>query len=389
MSREFSDRRGTSELDSVGKLGLVTGIPPSPGKNRQPMISVSSARSGTAELDLVSLRDYMQRRIPLDVSDLSATLIAGGRSNPTYLITDGTQEWVLRRPPDGTVLETAHDMSREYRVITALAGTTIPVPVPVALCVDPEVLGAPFYLMERIRGRTLPDPAATAAISPGERARLARAMVDLLASLHEIDPASVGLADWGRPGGYLRRQLHRWRKQWDSAHSQQVPVVHEVFRMLSRNVPETKYPGIVHGDFKIDNIMVAADDPGTITGLLDWEMSTLGDTLCDVGLLLSTWDEPGRAFNPLTRGATALAGFPTANQVLDAYLRRRTIDQVQIGWYVAFADLKLAVILEGINVRHQAGYTVGESFDGIAGMVQPLVDRALETARSMPTGPAD
>jgi aminoglycoside phosphotransferase (APT) family kinase protein len=337
----------------------------------------------STDLDLDALRAYLTEHTDLAPGELTAQLIAGGRSNPTYVVADPTREWVLRRPPHGLVLETAHDMGREHTVLSALTGTAVPVPVPVALCHDASVLGAPFYMMDRLVGRTLRDRAATEAMTVDERRRLASAMVDLLVTLHEVDPATVGLGDWGRPDGYLSRQLRRWRKQWDAAHSHESDTIDELFDLLTASLPDTKYPGIVHGDFKVDNVMVSVDDPGTVVGLLDWEMSTLGDTLADVGLLISFWDEPGRVFNPLTQGVTAFDGFPSADEILDQYVQRRGIERAEIRWYVAFADLKIAIILEGMYVRHQAGQTLGEGFDGIGEMVQPLLDRALTTMRSV------
>jgi aminoglycoside phosphotransferase (APT) family kinase protein len=347
------------------------------------MTSQTDIQPESTDLDLLALRAYLTEHTALAPGELTAQLIAGGRSNPTYVVADQTREWVLRRPPHGLVLETAHDMGREHTVLSALAGTAVPVPVPVALCQDPAVLGAPFYMMDRLAGRTLRDREATGAMTPDERSRLATGMVDLLVALHEVDPDEVGLGSWGRPDGYLARQLRRWRKQWDAAHSKELAVIDELFDLLTATLPDTKYPGIVHGDFKVDNVMVSVDDPGTIVGLLDWEMSTLGDTLADVGLLISFWDEPGRAFNPLTKGVTAFEGFPTADEILDQYVQRRGIARAEIAWYVALADLKIAIILEGINVRHQAGHTVGEGFDDIGDMVEPLLDRAVATARGV------
>lgn len=333
-------------------------------------------------LDLSALSSYLERTLgPLD-GPLKATLIAGGRSNPTYQLWDMSREWILRRPPHGLVLETAHDMGREHRVLEALAGTSVPVPTPVAYCADASVLGVPFYVMEKIRGRTLPDRAATSRLEPSQRAGLADSMVSVLADLHEIDPAEVGLADWGRPVGYLSRQLNRWRKQWDAAHTRERDEIDTLFARLERALPTSRYNGIVHGDFKVDNMMVDLDDPSRIVGVLDWEMSTLGDTLTDLGLLISFWDQVGSPFNPLTNGATALDGFPGPRELLESYVERRGIDASDIDWYIAFADFKIAIILEQIHVRHVTGHTVGTGFDHLGDMVQPLLDRAIATTQS-------
>ncbi len=311
---------------------------------------------------------------------LDARLIAGGRSNPTYELTDGRRSWILRRPPVGHVLPTAHDMGREYRALTALQGSAVPVPRTVALCDDTTVIGARFYVMDKLEGITLRTAQDTARLTEQQRENLSRNAIQVLADLHRIDPAQVGLADWGRPDGYLERQLSRWMRQWQSSVTRERPQIEELHRRLSDALPASDYPGIVHGDFKIDNLMVAADDPTRIIGLLDWEMSTLGDTLTDLGILCSFWDHAGEFHNPITAGATALPGFPTRDELVAAYLSARDIDVDDIDWYLVFADFKIAVILEGIHARHLQGHTEGEDFAGVGAMVDPLLDRALERA---------
>jgi aminoglycoside phosphotransferase (APT) family kinase protein len=311
---------------------------------------------------------------------LRTSLIAGGRSNPTYDVTDGMQHWILRRPPYGTVLPSSHDMAREVRIISALAGTTVPVPRVVATCDDAEVIGAPFYVMDRLDGRTYRTAEDTASLTQAECARLAESMVDTLVALHELEPGSVGLADWGRPDGYLERQLDRWGRQWEAVKTSDRPEVDQLMRALSASLPATGVPGIVHGDYKIDNVMVAHDDPGRILGVLDWEMATLGDTVADLGILVSFWDEVGGVHNPITSGATARVGFPTAREVIERYSERRGVPVEDIDWYVVFADFKIAVILEQIHARHLQGQTVGEWFADIGDMVGPLLERARARA---------
>ena len=316
---------------------------------------------------------------------LTARLIAGGRSNPTYELTDGSRHWILRRPPVGHVLPTAHDMGREYRALTALYGTAVPVPRTVGLCADTDVIGAPFYVMDKLDGVTLRSPADTGRLTPAQRRSLTDAAVRTLVALHEVDPASVGLADWGRPDGYLERQLKRWQRQWEASATAPRPEVDELHARLAGSMPDSRFPGIVHGDFKIDNLMVGRDDPTTILGLLDWEMSTLGDTLTDLGILCSFWDQEGEFFNPITAGATALPGFPTRDEIVDAYARARGIDVTDLDWYLVFADFKIAVILEGIHARHVQGHTAGEDFEGVGDMVGPLLNRAMERATRSPS----
>ena len=336
------------------------------------------------QLDLEALRRWLDCYLDAPAAGaLSARLIAGGRSNPTYELTDGERHWVLRRPPHGHVLPTAHDMAREHRVLAALRDTAVPVPRVVGPVGEAEVLGAPFYVMDRLSGTTLRTREDSQALTPEQRRGLATVLVDVLVTLHEVDPAAVGLEDFGRPLGYLERQLDRWRRQWDASATRERPEVDEVLRRLAKHRPATSRTGIVHGDFKLDNVMVAAADPERVIGLLDWEMSTLGDTDADVGILLSFWEGPGEPPHPITAGSTALAGFPTRDELAERYATLRGIELSDLAWYQAFADLKIAVILEGIHARHQQGHTEGEGFDGVGEMIAPLLVRALELAGTL------
>lgn len=342
---------------------------------------MAESDSSAGTVNIPALRTWMHEVRPDGLAGpLTARLIAGGRSNPTYEVSDGTHHWILRRPPYGEVLQSAHDMSREATVMGALAGSAVPVPHVVGVCRDPEVLGAEFYVMDKLVGRTLRTAEDTRSLTPDQRGRLTDTMIRTLVALHEIDPADVGLEDWGRPQGYLERQLNRWERQWHVIKTSERPRVDEVIGMLRRSMPETTLPGIVHGDYKIDNLLVAHEDPTQILGVLDWEMSTLGDTLADLGMLISFWDEAGTFHNPITAGATALEGFPTANEVVRKYADLRNISIDSLDWYIIFADLKLAVILEQIHARHLAGTTVGDWYDDIGGMVAPILDRAHDRA---------
>lgn len=339
-----------------------------------------SARSG-ADLDVAALERYLTAELAGGlVGPLQARLIAGGRSNPTYELTDGHSYWILRRPPYGEILQSAHDMSREARVMSALAGSAVPVPRVVAQCADASVLGAGFYVMDKIEGRTYRTAEDTGTLTPEQRKGLSESMLDTLVALHETDPAEVGLADWGKPQGYLERQVRRWARQWHTIKTAERPEVDELVTTLERSMPPLRFPGIVHGDYKIDNLMVAHDDPSRILGVLDWEMSTLGDTLADLGILISFWDEVGQLHNPITAGATAHEGFPTGAEVVAQYAERREISIDDLEWYIVFADFKIAVILEQIHARHLKGGTVGDWFDDIGAMVEPLLGRARERA---------
>ncbi|TSD45261.1 phosphotransferase family protein [Rhodococcus sp. KBS0724] len=341
--------------------------------------STSDAGRLVSGLDLDALSTYLSTHLEDGIDgQLAASLISGGRSNPTYRVDDGSNTWVLRRPPFGHVLPSAHDMVREFTVIDALASTSVPVPEAVLLCQDENVLGAPFYLMELIDGNSIGTPESAAALLPADRERAGLAFADTLADLHSVDPNSVGLNDFGRTDGYLERQLGRWSRQWDASRTTDRPEVAVLLDKLRRAVPTTCLPGIVHGDVKLDNVLYSRSDPGKIVAVLDWEMATLGDTLADVGIMLSFWDQPGTVDNPITRGLARLDGFPSRAALLERYAERRGTDLPDIDWYTVFADFKIAVILEGINARHAQGDTVGEGFDDVADMVGPLLQRALD-----------
>lgn len=344
--------------------------------------SSPQTRSWVEGLDLATLSPYLHDAVGGLAGPLSARLIAGGRSNPTYELTDGDRHWILRRPPHGEVFRSAHDMGRESRVVAALAGTAVPVPAVVARCATGEVLGVPFYVMDRIVGRTYRTQADTATLALPEQGALTTSLVDTLVALHSIDPAEVGLADFGRPDGYLERQLGRWHRQWGQVATRERPEVDVLTRRLGAAMPTSSSPGIVHGDYKIDNVMVDLDEPSRILAVLDWEMATLGDTLADLGMLISFWDEPGGFHNPITDGATAQPGFPRADEVVAMYAERRRIEVDDLEWYVIFSDLKLAVILEQIHARHLQGGTVGDWFDDIGAMVPPLLERAMTRCAS-------
>lgn len=351
----------------------------------EPGDAVVGAPRSPAQVDVRALRIYLDEVLPGDLDgDLDVELLSGGRSNPTFRLTDSTRHWILRRPPYGHVLPTAHDMGREYRIQTALADTAVPVARTVVLCEDESVIGAPFYVMDMIDGVTLRDTSQTSELSVEQRRRLSEAMVDTLIALHEVDPAQVGLADWGRADGYLERQLRRWRKQWQASATAPRREVDDLLDLLGRTLPTAcPHPGIVHGDYKLDNVMVDPRDPTIVRGVLDWEMSTLGDTLTDVGILLSFWDEPGEVPNPISQGATALEGFLSREQMARRYAEARGLDLEDLTWYLVFADLKIGVILEGIHARHGRGQTVGDGFDGMGDMASVLLERADERAGAL------
>ncbi|MFE9705590.1 phosphotransferase family protein [Streptomyces sp. NPDC005930] len=329
-------------------------------------------------LDLDRLRVLLDRERPgLVTGPLSGRLIEGGRSNLTYAVSDGAARWVVRRPPLGHVLATAHDMRREHRVISALHPTDVPVPRPVLLCEDEEVLGAPFYVMEFVEGTPYRTAEQLAPLGP-ERTRAAVLnLVDTLVGLHAVDPVEVGLADFGRPEGFLDRQLRRWAKQLDASRNRDLAGIDELHATLGRELPRSPAPTVVHGDYRLDNVLIGGEDDG-IRAILDWEMSTLGDPLTDLGLLVMYSSPLGMPDSPVSTTAQA-PGHPAPAELIERYAARSGRDVSTVAWYTAFAWFKLAVILEGIHYRYTLGQTVGRGFDRIGDLVPVFIEHGLTT----------
>ena len=332
----------------------------------------------TSGLDPVALRSFLDSAVPGFVSgDLSAYLIQGGRSNLTYSVTDGSQTFIVRRPPLGHVLSTAHDMGREYTVLSALAATDVPVPRTIAMCDSPDVIGAPFYVMEFVDGAIYRTAAEAAALGPSRISDLADSLVDVLVGLHAVDPASVGLSEFGRPDGYLERQLRRWGKQLDASRSREVAGIDELHRRLAKQLPaHTGHVGVVHGDYRLDN---AIADPASdrIIAVLDWEMATLGDQLTDLGLMLMYWEQMTNPLEASMFGREPVSGLPPPAALRARYAERAGADLDDLPWYEAFAHFKLAVIAEGIHYRFVAGQTLGAGFEQFGPMVPQIVARGL------------
>jgi aminoglycoside phosphotransferase (APT) family kinase protein len=321
-------------------------------------------------LDLSSLQAY------LDSPPLSATMFAGGRSNLTYAVTDGTNRWVLRRPPLGHVLPTAHDMAREHRVLSALSAAGFPVPKPVAICSDISVIGAPFYLMEHVDGHIYRDTASLARVHLGE---LTLRLVDTLADLHSLDPDKIGLGDFGRAEGFNERQVRRWKKQLDASRSRELSGIEELHARLATDIPAGGPGTVVHGDFRLDNVLIG--DNLEVNAVLDWEMSTLGDPLSDLALMLVYAGRPLLIQDGKPVAPADLPGHPSLGEMSARYAERSGRDVGDLHWYVGFAAFKLAVILEGVHYRYTQGQTVGAGFDTVGAMVPELIEqghRALE-----------
>jgi aminoglycoside phosphotransferase (APT) family kinase protein len=327
-------------------------------------------------LDLGRLRAHLDAQRPgLVAGELSADVVEGGRSNLTYVVGDGRSRWVVRRPPLGHVLPTAHDMTREFRVISGLRDTAVPVPEAILLCEDADVVGAQFYVMSFVEGTPYRTADELAELGETRTRAIADALVDTLVDLHAVDPATVGLGDFGRPAGFLERQLRRWKKQLDASRSRDLPGIDDLHDRLAAAVPVSGKPSIIHGDYRLDNVLIDGNDE--ISAVLDWEMSTLGDPLTDLALLVA-YAERDKVSLQFVSNASSAPGYPATDQVVARYAERSGRDVSQLNWYVSFAFFKLAVILEGIHYRHQQGQTVGAGFEGVGAGVPLLITHGNE-----------
>lgn len=328
---------------------------------------------------------FFRDSVPGGDAALGFELISGGRSNLTYKVTMGDEVVALRRPPLGHVLPTAHDMRREYRVLSALADSAVPVPRTIALCEDTAVNEQPFYVMEYRTGVVLQDRIPDGYLADeADRARVSRALIDTMVALHRVDYDAVGLGDFGRPHGYLERQVRRWGKQWESNRTAPLPEIETLLERLGRALPAHSDKTLVHGDFRLGNLALDPDDPGRVRAVYDWEMATLGDPLADLGYTLIYWLEPGDPRPPGTVEAvgavTAQPGFLSRVELVEAYAKGSGRDLAQIDFYQVLALTKLAVISEGIFKRFQLGKTAGEGFDKMTRAAEPLARRALTIA---------
>jgi aminoglycoside phosphotransferase (APT) family kinase protein len=322
------------------------------------------------------------------VPPVAFELIAGGRSNLTYRVTDAAgSSCVLRRPPVHHVLPTAHDMAREHRVVSALAPTPVPVARTLGFCADPEVTGAPFYLMELVEGHIVRDPeTASKVLDPKARRRAGESIADVLADLHAVDVDAVGLGDLGQRGGYLGRQLERWHGQFDKSQipgEERVSLVDDLYRRLTANIPEQAGATIVHGDYRLDNTMLG--DDGSVRAVLDWEICTLGDPLADLGLLMVYWSEPGDDHTALGVAPTTVEGFPSRDEMKSRYAERSGREVGNLDFYVAFGYWKLACILQGVQSRYAAGAAGGDrsGVDRFGPQVRLLAASAAQAAERL------
>ena len=336
-------------------------------------------------VDEAALERYLAEHLPDADGPLSVErIVAAGHSNETFFITRGSFSCVLRRPPRGPLLPTAHDVLREYRVLSALASTAVPVPQPVLVCEDTSVIGAPFYLMERKQGVVIREALPLFANTPAVRRNLALALVDALATLHSVDWRAAGLEGFGKPEGYLERQVRRWLGQLDGARNRHIPELDQVGEWLKDHLPEAPPATIVHGDYRMDNVMFADGLPVRLIAILDWEMSTLGDPLADLGYLLAFWrqvGDPEPEFPSNTWWNAEATGFPTRQELAERYAEKTGRRIQDVAFYQALAIWKLAVLLEGSYKRHLAGTTDDPFFALLREGVPALARRAWVACR--------
>ena len=298
-------------------------------------------------------------------AELQATLLAGGRSNISYKLTDASgSSWVLRRPPLGHIMPSAHDMGREFRVLSGLNSVSYPTPATRGYCEDESVIGAKFMMMDFIDGRVIESAQTASSLSTKQAGEISQELVDILARLHAIDPAAAGLDQLGKPAGYLQRQVKRWGEQWQITKTRELPEIEKLHAWLETaiaKVPESLPTSIVHGDYRIDNVILARDK-SEIVAVLDWEMSTLGDPISDLAISLVYWSQATDTLRkkiPVAEDVTSGPGFWSRQQVLDRYVSQTGLDISHLDECVALACFKLAVIMESIHHRNLSGQQLG------------------------------
>jgi len=336
-------------------------------------------------IDHQRVSDWLADHVAGAVAPFEFSIIAGGRSNLTFTVTDGNgARYVLRRPPTGAVLATAHDMAREHKIISAVGLTSVPVPTALGLCTDSEVNGAPFYVMGYVDGVVLDSAERAASMSPEMRRSASLHLIDVLADLHAVDIDAIGLGDLAKREGYIERQIRRWSTQWDTSKTRELPAIDEVARRLADRLPAQQGVSIAHGDFRFGNCLTDIEQ-GRVAAVLDWELCTLGDPLADVGYLGVYWADPGEAqLRP--NDPTGIEGFPSYGELLDRYAERTGRDLSEIDYYVAFSSWRLAVISEGVYARFLHG-AMGDQqieqaqLDAFKTGTEVLAEQALDAMR--------
>jgi len=335
------------------------------------------------ELDAAAVGRYLDGRVPGATGVPDIWQFPGGHANLTYLVVYPTARYVLRRPPHGDVAAGAHDMGREYRVLSVLYKGFPLAPRAFAYCEDPSVIGKPFFVMERRRGivvrREVPPQFGAGADAEANR-KLSTVMIDTLAQFHAVDYRAVGLETLGKPEGFLSRQVSGWTARWERSRTKDVPVAGEVIGWLEREMPVSPDATLVHNDWRLDNMAVAEDDPGRAVAVYDWDMCTLGDPLTDLGTLLSVWYEPGETFAFLSSMPSQTPGFMTRAEAIERYGRQSGRDVSRMPYYYVFGLFKMAVVVQQIYFRYRRGQTKDVRFAAMDQAVEVLMNLARTQA---------
>jgi aminoglycoside phosphotransferase (APT) family kinase protein len=325
------------------------------------------------ELDAGRLGTFLRGAVGDLVGRPRIERIAGGQSNPTFFVSYDNRRLVVRKQPPGELLPSAHAVDREFRVISALAGTNVPVPRALAFCADRGVIGTPFYVMERLDGRVFHD-CTLPGVAPSERGRMYTAMAQTLAALRNVDPASIGLGDFGRPGGYFARQIVRWTKQWQMSRTREDADIDRLIDWLPRHIPDDSIAAISHGDYRIGNLMFHPIEPRVIA-ILDWELSTLGHPLADLAHTCIAWNSAPDEYGGMEGLDLAALGIPTQREYEARYYAAARGDARLEPFHMAFAMFRWSVIFEGIAARAKAGNAAGDNATAVGALARVFARR--------------
>ena len=337
------------------------------------------------ELGLIKLEPFLRSHFPGEGADLSVAQFPGGHSNLTYSVQLGARQMVLRRPPFGSKVKSAHDMRREFHVLSKLHDAYVLAPKALLYCDDSSILGAPFYLMQPISGIILHrDPPPGLVFTPDSAHRLCKSFIDNLARLHSIDFAAIGLADLGKPQGYLERQVRGWIERYYGSKTHNLPEVPQISEWLPANMPSSSHASLIHNDYKLDNLILDPHDLTRIIGVLDWEMCTLGDPLSDLGTTLAYWVEAGDSddLHKMRWGPTNYPGSMTRDELVQHYARASSHAVSNMVFYVVFARFKVAVIVQQIYYRYHVGLTKDPRFAAMPELVRTLLRSSMQSAKS-------
>ena len=336
-------------------------------------------KGSNAGIDETNVSNWLADQTDV-VGELNFQIVTHGRSNLTYILEDETStKWILRRPPTGHVLASAHDMNREYKIISALGKSNVPVPRAIGMCQDEAVTGASFFVMDFVEGNIIKDLEAAQQFSPEERKIQSKSLVEVLATLHNVNPEEVGLGDLGKREDYIARQLRRWKRQGDEGSDRSLPLFHELHRKLEGRIPPQIGYGIAHGDYRLDNCMIGLDNQ--VAAVLDWELCTLGDVLADLGGMLMWWGERDSSKALMSDAPTIAEGYISPDEVANMYESFSGRDLSNLPYYIAFQYWRLAAITEGVRVRFTAGAMgdkdIGDEMAGFEIRIDGLLEASL------------